>query len=77
MEKMEKITKDRISGKKRQWTLRIVDSGSSFLYWQPVNKKTGRGWQAVQDVQAFYGPNSETLARFAFVKADIGKFVSK
>lgn len=72
MEKLEKITKDRTTGKKRQWTLRIVDAESSFLYWQPINKKTGRGWQATRDVQAFYGKNAEIIGKFAFLKADIG-----
>lgn len=71
MKELKKISKDKSTGKDRQWTLQIMGEDHAMLFWQSINPNTGEGWQARRDVKPFFGNNAEVIARFEFVKADM------
>ncbi len=47
----------------------VIDETCAFTYWQIVNKKTGKGWQANRDTTRFTGENFKAKAMRAWLYA--------
>ena len=52
----------------REYTVRIFDSSNACTFDQPINSKTGKGWQASKNHQNFFGDNAKAKAMVHWLK---------
>jgi hypothetical protein len=63
------FTEHQVTRNGKQHTVRIWSAQSAETWWQVINPKTGKGWQARRNVQTFHGERAVPQAMCAWLKA--------